>query len=530
MTDVEAPLESSELDQLWGEAQVAQGMDPSFDTEFASRGTIQAGVAAVLLRRGGTWLSEYPERAVWARRVVLDCITEHGEDSIYGSGRDQISFAISALPRLWIAAPHEPDVRTTVARLALRSPSEDVRAFAQEVARFRKRLGDDHLRFIRAVLLRASIAARMRVLAERKSWLESEEKQALDKAEARLQTEMDLIEAELAAGTLRASIPSLAEIAPASTRIPSPHTSSQHRPRPRREINESLLIAAFAAIPDPDGDQDTYWFTLWKNAVEDNFTPLRQAAAEETDEPEKGVGQWDQYLAERVARIVAGLSQSRSSGARDLWLPILELGASAESWVSWFMGEWTRIAITPDAADGVVETWLAMLDVALGSLRWSAAGGVTYLAYKSGQMWRTAMGLNDAARWKWTEELRPLARRLEGRLHRWANEHLVNSENVIALASFLAAPAAIDIVPAGLRWLHDAMLRDARGFWGWREDRTRGNDAIFGLLVVAWDQGRAQLWRDAAALEAFRGLLKHLVGDQYGPAFELADRVGEARP
>lgn len=229
---------------------------------------------------------------------------------------------------------------------------------------------------------------------------------------------------------------------------------------------------------------------------------------------------------ERFSGIIADLKDAVT--VERLWQPIIDLGASAEEWVSWFARYWTTYALHPEAEPHVSDVWMAMIDHALGSARWAADGGVTYLAHETGELWRAIFGFNHHSNNDvWSEALRPRVRVLAPRLEAWAKDHLLNVYNSKALAYMLTTPAASDILLRGLTWIHNAAMSGDR-FWGWRGERAGPDDAVLTLLAHAWTHARDSLRRDEAAFGAFRGLLEQLVSRQHSPALELADRVGAA--
>lgn len=97
---------------------------------------------------------------------------------------------------------------------------------------------------------------------------------------------------------------------------------------------------------------------------------------------------------------------------------------------------------------------------------------MTYLAQKTGELWRLLLGFNHYSGDVWGEALRPRLRTLESRLAAWAKDHLLNVDNIKAFAYVLTKPAAADIVLQGLIWLHEAaeVRRSVLGV-GWAKRR-----------------------------------------------------------
>ncbi len=530
LVDSQEPLDSDALDRIFSQAQQVAAMDRDAGNEVATPADVIAGAAAVITLLGRPWRAAHPDHAQWARVVILQAIEESPRGFSDGSSlkTDRSAFAADAVCQLWSESPNDPDVRKAVARLVLHGPSDHVGTVASAAARLRSQWPEDHKRLLRAILQRAALGARLREAEERTRWAtdgKDEDENSPNSDASVLRKELAAVERGLQVGTLDPSVPGLDEIAPLH---PIPERAALGRDRrliPERTIHDGFLIAAFRGMPDP-GSADSEWLDIWERAVRETLSPLRQPDDEPSEEPEKHSDAWDHYLLERVAGVIAGLNDLEAKAR--LWRPIIELGASAESWVSWFARDWARYALYPAADTHVLDTWVAMIDHALASPRWAGDGGVTYLAHKTGELWRSLLGFNHYSGDVWGEALRPRLRTLESRLAAWAKDHLLNVDNVKALAYILAKPAAADIVLQGLIWLHEAEADDR--FWGWGGRREGPDDAILSLLSHVWEHVRERLRRNTSAFGAFRGLLEHLVSRQYPPALELADRVGAMLP
>lgn len=521
-------LDSDALDQLWSQVEKVAVLGPDKGNELAAPANVLAGAAAVITLLGGEWRVAYPDRARWARTVILQAISESAAGAADGSVMkwDRYAFAVDAVHVIWSESPDDPEVWRAVARLALHGPPEHVGTLAGGVAQLRGQWPEDHKRLLRAILLRAGLDARLHEAEHRVKWVREEGKDRTqwENEITTLREKLASVERDLVERTLDASVPGLEEIAPLR---PLPE-HKPHRPDGRviadRKVNDTLLIAAFRGIPNPEGDEQSAWLDVWETVICDALSPLRQQDDERCEEPDRHPDSWDYYLMERAAAVVATLADVDSG--RRLWHPIIELGASAESWVSWFAREWTRYALHPTAADHVLDTWTAMIDEALISPRWAAGGGITYLAHETGELWRALWGFTHTSDDVWSEDLRPRVRGLESRLAAWAKDHLFNIDNVRVFAHILAQPAAADIVLPGLGWLHDSAKTAGDRFWGRAGRKGEADDMVLSLLIHVWEHAREPLRQDAAAFGAFRGLLERLVSRQYPPAFELADRVG----
>lgn len=534
LLDDPEPVLSQKLDELWAAAQRISQLEPVADDDMASPANARAGIAAVLVQHGREWYSEHPDRAEWARRTILDAAQEVRESKgLYKNvAWGRLAFAVETLPTLWAEDPDDHETRKILALLVLKESPELVGKITDGVAAVRGRLGEDHLRLLRAVLLRAALEPKIREASRRERWDTGWNeigpppgREQDDPAEDlyALLSEMDAVERAFVERTLKAAVPSLEEVAPLQPLTGQGVTRHPHRRRtPYRLIEESLLTATYRGVPNPSGAEN-HWLSVWERIVLDTVGPLAQADNEQTEDLEERPRSWGQYLMGRVAGVVAEIDDP--AAAQRLWQPIIDLGASASQWVEWFAQSWIRYALYRDAREPVVESWLAMIDAALTNSHWKAGNGYTMHFHSTGELWRALLGIEQFGADVWTDEIRPRVRYLHSRFALWAESHLANSRSARSFANWLTLPAAADLVFDGLIWLErESQLHDDR-FWG-RQENDLADAAVFSLLAHVWAVAREPLRRDETAFRGFRNLLQILVSRQHAPALELSDRVG----
>jgi hypothetical protein len=502
------------LDQLWESAQRLSEMGFVDDRLQPEDGL--AGIAAVFVQRGGEWLSGHPDRAEWARLTLLGVACKDESLPATGVQYDRWTFASEALPALWADNPGDIKVREVVARLALYAPPNLVGTLTERVASVRLRLGEDHVRLIRVVLLRAGLQYRIhqakRAATKSEEWSEGK---FVEEAIKAFRDERDALRVAFLTGTLKAAIPGLDEIAPL---VPlGRHYTNRRQGRRRishRPIEESLLAAAYRGVPAP-GDDKGFWLPVWERIVLDTICPLAPDN-QEAEDLEDHSGEWRDFFGARVAGAVAATGPA---AAENLWKPIINLGGSASRWVASFVHHWTAYALYRDARGSVLESWMAMIDSALTNPFWRANRC-------TGELWRALLGLDRFGSEVWVAELQPRVRLLRTRLAVWVESHLGNADNTRAFAHFLEQPAAAELTFDGLNWLDQEAQKLGDSFWGWKGQRDRADSAVFSLLVYVWGPNREMLRRNGIAFSAFRNLLQTLVSRQHAPALELADRVG----
>lgn len=511
---------------LWASAQQISALDSGSDEETSRIADALTGIAAVLVQRGGEWRTEYSDAVSWARQKLLDVAREDRQDStFFGAGvrLDRLDFVAETLPRLWADQPEDHEVRQAVAHLVIHSSPEIVATISASAAAVRRRLGEEHLRLLHTILLRAGLEARIWQVNRRARWRDDTDSDDPVKDVEALRRERGTIEHSFVDGTLKANIPGLDEIAPfeplGERRGPS---QSRRRKVPHRLVEESLLIAAYRGVPD-SGDDEGFWVSVWERIVVDTVSPLAPADSEQTEDIDDLPDSWGKYLMERVAGVVAAIENPAT--ARRLWEPIISLGASASQWVSGFARNWISYALFRNARGPVIESWIDMIDLALTNSRWGAGDSYTINSHRLGELWRDLLGFNfgpDA----WTDELRPRVQLLRSRLAKWVESHFANPSNVRAFARFLVFPAARDLIFEGLIWLDRGSQSFGDRFWGRFGGSETSDEAILSLLVHVWGAAEGELRRNKPAFIAFRSLLQVLVSRQYPAALELADRVG----
>jgi hypothetical protein len=527
LLDENGPAQDETLEKLWVSAQRINKLDLSSSDDIIQPADALAGVAAVFVQHGKEWLSGHPEQAEWAGRTLLDAAHENRiADSSFGiiARLDRLVFAAEALTTLWADQPSDKKIRESVVRIAFHALPTLVGILTHGAVAVRERLGEDHLRLLRAVLFRAGLVPRLQRATRRHDW--EWEGDADEPAEDRdaLRREIEEIERTFVEGTLQAVVPSLDEVALLETLSKRGSPRRPHSRRaPRRLIEESLLVAAYQGVPNPKDDKDL-WFPVWERIVLDIFDPLAPVDSELTEDLDDLPGSWGDYFMKRVAGVVAVIENPVT--ARRLWQPIIDLGASASKWVSRFARHWLAYTLYRNAQGWVVDSWIAMIDAALANPRWNAGEGYTIISRQTGELWRDLLGLSNFGADVWTDELHSRVRLLRSRLAKWSKSHLANPDNVRAFARFLTLPAASELAVEGLIWLDRESQALGSRFWGRLGQSDSADDAVFSLLAHVWSVTREVLRHNEPAFQAFRNLLQILVSRQHSPALELADRVG----
>lgn len=85
---------------------------------------------------------------------------------------------------------------------------------------------------------------------------------------------------------------------------------------------------------------------------------------------------------------------------RQLWEPILNLGASAHYWVEGFLHAWFRAGLSSETVPtSFLAEWQLMIEYAASLESWRVGGGRS--SYRATENWQALLGLNQSDRPLW---------------------------------------------------------------------------------------------------------------------------------
>lgn len=518
-------------DALWATAQKLNALDAEkWEGAPTSVLDAQAGIAAVLVLQFDL---DAGERLQWARARLLDAASAIRET--YGGlvPWEAQAFATDALPALWARSPHDSEIREAVAHLAIAGSSDLVSRLAAAAKRRRSDLGDDHLRLLHLIHRRALDEHAVRQLRRTVDWHASNEEQ--DETSEAATTELFALEEgrqqsveAFVDSTLPDSLPPLPEPSPGLPQ--TRHVAFPRRQRPRRQMDEHLLVALYNGVPLPDeaGEEWPMWADLWGRAVTEVTSYLTIPEDDPTEDVDGVDGPWEQFVWKRAAYLSRRVETD--SEAEPYWSPIIALGPTASFSVSSFLRDWGAYALDHPLDGTVHRRWGQMIEFAAQHPRWDRTDRRGW--HSRADLWRLIVGLQLLSSDIWSPERAPLAEALAPYLQRWATDHQLDADDLVALASFLSLPAARSSRLDGLVWIDEA-VRD-RGDRVWTEhligdvsSSSRVEAAVGQLLVKTWSTDRTDLLRHDKALGAFQWLLSTLASRRLPIALELSQQVGQ---
>lgn len=521
--------EVADADALWATAEQLDAVDPEqWEDAPVSVLDAQAGVAAVLALRCEVTSGD---RLRWTRTHLLDAAQAVRET--YGGlvPWEAQAFAADALPALWARSPRDAEVRQAIAHLAMSGSSDLVGRLTAAVKSWRSDLGDDHLRLLHLIFRRAQSERDVQRLRWTSEWRAS----SGDNGESTTESELAALEAERAIdvqafldGSLPTNLPPFikATAAPLSTRG---GVAPTRRERPQRQADEGLIVAVFNGVPLPveAGSEWSAWADVWGQAVAETAGALALPEDAPTRDVEGADGPWERFVWTHAAYLSA--KSETDEEARTYWEPVLALGPTASFSVSSFLREWWGWAHGRPDDETPARRSGQMAEFVSRHPRWSRED--RYGWRPRAELWRLVVGLQNLSSEVWTSEQAGLVEALAPNLQRWATDHPLDTDDLVALSAFLSLPAARGVRLDGLTWIADAVQDRGDEVWtehlvGDASSHSRVETMVGQLLVSVWTADEAQLRRHDGAFAAFQSLLGTLASRRLPVALELSQRVG----
>jgi hypothetical protein len=339
------------LDALW--ALVGGPLAAEMPEDLAlggvrSRADVECGLAAVLVVCGHEWLEGNAEAQVWCRERLLAPFADpppiHQFDDPGGyAGDSWDSFCADALPRLWMAAPNDIDLRSAIVRLAIHRHRTTVRRLMARVADLAS-LGAElrRLEFVSLVWARwlAFTHERNHRVEASEYWPDAPKVEDLPDIE----TPTREVLAAFEEGQLSDQPPGLSEWV-AST----PEGLIRVRDRRSRALSvldADYLLAAFDHLLKLPPQLEPEDFERRVLLAEDLAALIAEGMQPEGDGRVHGTPYEHERIAlERLGAVAVAMPLAR---AAPVWRPLLEPGVTAHYWVEAFLrAVWSTVLERP---------------------------------------------------------------------------------------------------------------------------------------------------------------------------------------
>lgn len=291
-------------------------------------------------------------------------------------------------------------------------------------------------------------------------------------------------------------------------------------PEDRRSagLDWDFLAAAFGWLLRDAGEPSPAWsnaaeFTvhrriilaLWENEVWRN----RGTPRDRSDDPVP-----NQLAFKILATIAKMVANGPIEHARELWEPVLTLGAAGHHAVEYFLSCWFNEAqrISPN---DFVARWQPMIEYALNAPEYGE-GGPWYYGQR---LLCRVLGCRSESILSRDVAYQAAVLRMSDQYAKWAREHLPHDENNVAsLCYFLASPTGRPLRIDGLGWLQQAVAAHT-----WRRPAT--DNALVEYLNVVLTQDTQAVRANVSARESFLALAAGLVERQIPAALTLQERA-----
>jgi len=215
-----------------------------------------------------------------------------------------------------------------------------------------------------------------------------------------------------------------------------------------------------------------------------------------------------------IQTIAKMMTKASDLATRELWEPVLKLGATGHYSVGHFISCWFFETARLDATEFAAR-WRPMIAYALDAPEW----GHGRPWYYGQSLLRQILGFGSEAFLDRNPEFQGIVRDMSHYYERWAHEHLSRDEdNVTRLCFFLASSTGRSLRMKGLAWLQQAVASKS-----WY--RPEMGNALVEFLNVTLTQDARGLRSDTEARGAFLALVALLVSKQVPAALTLQERA-----
>ncbi|MGX7877325.1 hypothetical protein ACVDG5_036110 [Mesorhizobium sp. ORM6] len=295
----------------------------------------------------------------------------------------------------------------------------------------------------------------------------------------------------------------------------------RHDPK-RRVIglDWNFLRSLLAWLLQSEGPLDAAGKQLLKSLWHfESWRAYGQTSVDDESDRERPMEHLGYEVLNRIARVLPTVNVNE---ARDIWEPILRLGAMSHYAVDHFISSWMLLLGKDVDLEVFYAHWRAMAEYALTAPGWT-----------DGRQWYYGENMLCQILGFGTVHLKVypnafgLVPRMADLYERWAAEHLAGrEENVSAFCYFLSEAAGAPLRVKALPWIAKALEGDS---WAakWRRDET-GKDVLAYLSELIASEGPA-IAANAKQRNAAMRLAAHLVAQQVSGAMALHDRFSRLR-
>ena len=481
----------------------------------------RAGLLAILLCAGESWLDKHSDRRKWLEDEIQKILTDPPKAQSYGPDEihdDYESLLARAVVRCWVRSPQDVNWRGHVASFVTAYRYRTVLRLFQEAFKVRQKLGNAYRELEGFTLAFAVVRKR----ATRPQFFRTRSK--TDAKEIQKWGDKWLSAFARGKGPKWTEDWSSIETLEKFLHQRSSHSVKSHG---RDEVHRrdygfdmGVIIAAFGQFPALDGAIDSkercHWFCVCKQILAAFCRTLPNADAATPDDAEWHYDHWRSD--EDVFKIVARrLFECTSSERRELWEPIIGLPFAAHHYISSLLDQLVieSLRLEPYRITQLIPIWREMADCIFAKPKLKKENWRNRIDVQKHILLYGSVASSSEEFWgALVENLRPLFKQHLAEI--WHDTHDQSS-----FAYFLTTKAGERLLIDALVWLQPAWELTRDYFW----ERVAEENHFANLLEHAWRHKFAEIRANAIALKSFKILTLKLATHHVPIALEIQQQI-----
>ncbi|HAW08460.1 MAG TPA: hypothetical protein DCW42_04715, partial [Bacteroidetes bacterium] len=427
--------------------------------DYLSKEDAICGGCAVLLVIYPDYLKKNPDKEKWCKEQVLNILNNPSKSkNSIDSEENPVdfswdSFCAWALPHIWANDLKSPKIREFILRLATDYHYKTVEILFESCGEIRGKLGEHFKELEHFILLWSATKNRLKF-------------SQMEGTTFDIDQWVDVHALKFIEGRLSVKLPRLEDIENKDNKIKLRFSNNGKRTRLHLlGFDLKTIEAAFnwrkSLNNTLNQSERAEWIEFLKELL--GFT-LKQFGGLNSNETEYdgSPNEFDQWLFSRIAYNIAEF-QSREN-AKELWLPILNLGIECHAWVEKFLFDWgMNLYYFKDNPENFIREWKSMIDFAQSSSKWN----YEKIRKKSDldEMWCILLDLDLISSDKWDKSQKEFVNNFFSSYQ--ASAPIILKRRIITekFIAFLNTPAAEDLRIDGLVWIYSASIEVGSSYW-----------------------------------------------------------------
>jgi hypothetical protein len=487
--------------------------------DYLSKEDAICGGCAVLLVIYPDYLKKNPDKEKWCKEQVLNILNNPSKSkNSIDSEENPVdfswdSFCAWALPHRWANDLKSPKIREVILGLATGYHYKTVEILFESCGEIRGKLGEHFKELEHFILLWSATKNRLKF-------------SQMEGTTFDIDQWVDVHALKFIEGRLSVKLPRLEDIENKDNKIKLRFSNNGKRTRLHLlGFDLKTIEAAFnwrkSLNNTLNQSERAEWIEFLKELL--GFT-LKQFGGLNSNETEYdgSPNEFDQWLFSRIAYNIAEF-QSREN-AKELWLPILNLGIECHAWVEKFLFDWgMNLYYFKDNPENFIREWKSMIDFAQSSSKWN----YEKIRKKSDldEMWCILLDLDLISSDKWDKSQKEFVNNFFSSYQ--ASAPIILKRRIITekFIAFLNTPAAEDLRIDGLVWIYSASIEVGSSYW----NNQKMNERLASLLNICWKYQSSKFSEKPETFEAFKKLLKILADRQIPLAYAILDNASKTR-